>query len=232
MGPDLRFCERIDTLLTAPRNDFQSVSWNNEIASSTYRLQNPGKVIIKVINRFGCPEADSIDVRLYPNPRVNLGSDTLVCLSVHPVLDAGGGMEWYRWQNGTTDRTYKAIDPGTYWVKVKDANGCFGTDTVTINKRGDLYPSTLFMPNAFTPDGNGINDFYPLNKIPKVGTLYSVKLYNRWGEKIADLQSPDMNWDGNINGVPAPEGAYVYLATWIGCDNERRTLRGSFHLLR
>ena len=126
-------------------------------------------------------------------------------------------MEWYRWQNGTSERTYKAIDPGTYWVRVKDRNGCFGTDTVTINKRGDLYPSNLFMPNAFTPDGNGINDYYPMNKFPKVGALYNVKLYNRWG---------------NINGVPAPEGAYVYLATWIGCDNERRTLRGSFHILR
>jgi gliding motility-associated-like protein len=171
-------------------------------------------------------------VLLYPNPRVHLGNDTLVCLSVHPLLDAGGGMEWYRWQNGTTGRTYKAIDQGTYWVKVKDANGCFGTDTVTINKRGDLYPSTLFMPNAFTPDGNGVNDFYPMNKFPKVGALYNVKLYNRWGEKIIELESPDLNWDGNINGVPAPEGAYVYLATWIGCDNERRTLRGSFHILR
>lgn len=232
LGPDLRFCEKIDTLITAPRNDFQSVSWNNEIAGNVFRLQKPGKVIIKVINRFGCPESDSFTVRLFPNPRINLGNDTLVCLSVHPALDAGGGMEWYRWQNGTTDRTYKAIDPGTYWVKVKDANGCFGTDTITINKRGDLYPSMLFMPNAFTPDGNGVNDFYPMNKFPKVGTLYNVKLYNRWGEKIVELESPDVNWDGNINGVPAPEGAYVYLATWIGCDNERRTIRGSFHILR
>jgi len=232
MGPDLRFCERIDTLISAPRSDFQAVSWNNEIAGSTFRLQKPGKLLINVINRHGCPESDSINVRLYPNPRVNLGNDTLVCLSEHPVLDAGGGMEWYRWQNGTSKRTYKAIDPGTYWVKVKDANGCFGTDTVTVNKRGDLYPSTLFMPTAFTPDGNGINDFYPMNKFPKVGTLYNVKLYNRWGEKIAEMKSPEINWDGNINGVPAPEGAYVYLATWIGCDNERRTIRGSFHLLR
>jgi len=232
LGPDMRFCERIDTLLTAPRSDFQSVVWNNEVTGNTFRLQKSGKLTISVINRFGCPESDSINVNLFLNPRVNLGNDTLVCLSVHPVLDAGSGMEWYRWHNETTERTYKAIDPGTYWVKVKDANGCFGSDTVTINKRGDLYPSTLFMPNAFTPDGNGINDFYPMNKFPKVGTLYNVKLYNRWGSKLIELESPDVNWDGNINGVPAPEGAYVYLATWIGCDNERRTISGSFHILR
>ena len=141
-------------------------------------------------------------------------------------------MEKYQWQDGTNGLSYKAIDPGTFWVKVKDKNGCYGSDTVTINKRGDLYPSMLFMPNAFTPDGNGINDLYPLNKFPKMGSLYNVKLYNRWGEKLVELTTPDVNWDGNINGVAASEGAYVYLATWIGCDNVRRTIRGSFHLLR
>jgi gliding motility-associated-like protein len=232
LGPDMRFCERIDTLITAPRNDFQSVTWNNEIVGNSYRLKEPGKLIISVINRYGCPESDSIQVRLFPNPRINLGNDTVVCLSVHPVLYALPGMEKYQWQDGTNGLSYKAIDPGTFWVKVKDKNGCYGSDTVTINKRGDLYPSMLFMPNAFTPDGNGINDLYPLNKFPKMGSLYNVKLYNRWGEKLVELTTPDVNWDGNINGVSASEGAYVYLATWIGCDNVRRTIRGSFHLLR
>ena len=232
LGPDMRFCERIDTLITAPRNDFQSVTWNNEIVGNSYRLKEPGKLIISVINRYGCPESDSIQGRLFPNPRINLGNDTVVCLSVHPVLNALPGMEKYQWQDGTNGLSYKAIDPGTFWVKVKDKNGCYGSDTVTINKRGDLYPSMLFMPNAFTPDGNGINDLYPLNKFPKMGSLYNVKLYNRWGEKLVELTTPDVNWDGNFNGVAAPEGAYVYLATWIGCDNVRRTIRGSFHLLR
>ena len=232
LGPDMRFCERIDTLITAPRNDFQSVTWNNEIVGNSYRLKEPGKLIISVINRYGCPESDSIQVRLFPNPRINLGNDTVVCLSVHPVLNALPGMEKYQWQDGTNGLSYKAIDPGTFWVKVKDKNGCYGSDTVTINKRGDLYPSMLFMPNAFTPDGNGINDLYPLNKFPKMGSFYNVKLYNRWGEKLVELTTPDVNWDGNFNGVAAPEGAYVYLATWIGCDNVRRTIRGSFHLLR
>ena len=88
------------------------------------------------------------------------------------------------------------------------------------------------MPNAFTPDGNGRNDVYPDNKYVNIGSLYNVKLYNRWGEKIADYASPSINWDGNIKGVPAQEGVYIYMVNWIGCDNEFHTLRGSFHLLR
>ena len=232
LGPDLRFCERIDTLLLAPRNDFQSVVWNSEVPAFSFRLNKPGKVRISVVNRFGCPESDSLNVFLFPNPRINLGNDTLLCLSVHPTLNAGPGYRSYIWNTGGRNQTWLADDPGTFWVTVTDNEGCKGSDTIRIEKRGDLYPSLLFMPNAFTPDGNGINDFYPMNKFPALNSFYNVKLYNRWGEKLADLNSPNINWDGKINGVDAPEGAYVYLATWIGCDNVRRSMYGSFHLLR
>lgn len=232
LGPNLRYCERIDTIITAPRNDFRRVVWNNDVVSNSIRLNAPGKLYISVTNRFGCPEQDSIAVLLFPNPRIYLGPDTLVCLSIHPVLDPGPGMSSYRWQNGTTDRIYVARDPGTFWVTVKDPEGCLASDTIVINKRGDLYPSILFMPNAFTPDGNGINDKYPMNKFPDLGTYYNVKLYNRWGEKLAELNTPGADWDGTINGVQVPEGVYVYLASWIGCDNVRRTMRGSFHVMR
>jgi len=77
-----------------------------------------------------------------------------------------------------------------------------------------------------------LNDLYPINQFKVKGSLYTVKLYNRWGEKLADYTSPDMNWDGTINGIQAPEGVYVYTVNWIGCDNYMRTLTGDFTLLR
>lgn len=232
LGPNLKFCEVIDTVITAPRNDFLSVTWNSDVTGNNYRLTRPGKLTIDVVNRFGCPETDSLVAFLFANPVINLGADTVVCLSVNPRLDAGPGMQEYWWSNKDRNQVTFATEPGQYWVRVKDVTGCLGSDTVTINKRGDLVPSVVFMPNAFTPDGNGINDFYPQNKYINIGSLYLVKIYNRWGEKLAELASPDFNWDGTINGNPAPEGVYVFLATWIGCDNQRRTLRGDFHLLR
>jgi gliding motility-associated-like protein len=88
------------------------------------------------------------------------------------------------------------------------------------------------MPNAFTPNGDGRNDMYPMNQYMVKGSLYNVKLFNRWGEKIAEFTNPDMNWDGNINGKPASEGVYIFIAYWIGCDNEKRSLQGNFTLLR
>jgi gliding motility-associated-like protein len=136
------------------------------------------------------------------------------------------------WQDGKNERFHTALDQGLYWVEVKDFKGCRARDSVFIAKDPNLYSSMVFMPSAFTPDGNGINDWYPNNQFVAIGSLYEVKLYNRWGEKIAEYFSPNSNWDGTINGNPAPEGVYVYLATWIGCDNIRRSLRGDFHVLR
>ena len=125
-----------------------------------------------------------------------------------------------------------AYDSGVYWVRVKDVEGCVSVDSINMKKRKDLFPSNIFMPNAFTPNGDGRNDQYPLNQYQVKGALYNIKIFNRWGEKMMELNSPDINWDGNINGKPAPEGVYIFMAYWIGCDNEKRSLQGNFTLLR
>lgn len=232
LGPDLRYCNTIDTFLDISGKGFKKIIWNSEVSGEKYHLTEPGKIVVTLNNRFGCPESDSLWVYLFPNPGLDLGSDTLVCLAINPVLDAGPGMVYYKWQDGKNERFYTVYDKGLYWVEVMDAEGCRSRDSVFIDKNGDVFPSLVYMPNAFTPDGNRINDLYPDNKYTDIGTLYNVKLYNRWGERIAEFQSPNLNWDGNINGNPAPEGAYVYLVTWIGCDNKRRSEHGSFHLMR
>ncbi len=232
MGPDLRFCSGIDTTLTVNQKGLSNVVWNNEILGPNFRLTKPGKVKAEWVNSQGCYEADSLMVSLFPLPGLNLGSDTVLCLSENPTLDAGPGMAVYRWSTGASTQRIVAYDSGQYVVWVKDQEGCWNSDTVWIDKKKDLFPSVIYMPTAFTPNGDGRNDFYPMNQYKVKGSLYNVKLYNRWGEKLAELKSPDFNWDGRINGEEAPQGVYVYLATWIGCDNERRTLMGNFTLLR
>lgn len=232
LGNDLRFCENIDTTLNINLKGASKIRWNKEIIGSSFQLKKPGKVFVELLNQYGCPEMDSIFVNLYYNPSVNLGGDTTLCLSENPILNAGSGMRSYRWHDGTKEQYKVAYDSGIYWVKIVDQNGCIATDTLILNKRKDLYPSIIWMPNAFTPNEDGRNDLYPDNHYKVNGAFYEVKLYNRWGERIAEYNSPEFNWDGNINGSPAPEGVYVYTVFYIGCDNEKRYLYGNFTLLR
>ena len=232
MGKDLRYCEKIDTTLTITLPNVTKIVWNKEVTGPMFRLTAPGKVVVELHNSNNCPEKDSIDVKLFPNPIVNLGPDTSLCLSETPTLDAGAGMISYLWNTGATSQKIIGYDSGLYWVKVKDLEGCVNRDSVNLNKRKDAFPSNIFMPNAFTPNGDGRNDMYPTNQYMVKGSLYNVKLFNRWGEKIAEFTNPDMNWDGTINGKPAAEGVYIFIAYWIGCDNEKRSLQGNFTLLR
>lgn len=232
LGKNLRFCNAIDTMLNIANPKFSNIVWNGEVQGPDFHLSDFGMVGVNLLNQYGCPESDSILVQLFPNPALKLGADTTVCLAINPVLDAGFGMRSYKWMDNSDERFKVAYDTGLYWVEIMDAEGCKSRDSLFIHKDANLFPSLIYMPTAFTPDGNGRNDLYPDNKYKGIGTPYNVRLYNRWGEKIGDYDSPELNWDGTIKGNPAPEGVYVFVVNWIGCDNQIHSLRGTFHLLR
>jgi gliding motility-associated-like protein len=59
-----------------------------------------------------------------------------------------------------------------------------------------------------------------------------MKVYNRWGEKLWEANKPALNWDGRIKDQIVPEGVYIYMVNWIGCDNRRRSLSGNVSVLR
>lgn len=228
---NLKFCDLLDTTVTFVGKGFKTVTWNG-VPGESYRITTPGTVNVNITNSNGCPETGSFTVNLFNKPNLNLMADTTVCLSVNPVLFAGLGMQSYKWNDGSTGPSVIAENPGLYWVEIKDVNGCRNRDSVMINKNGYIFPSMVYMPTAFTPDGNGVNDLYPNNKYVNIGSLYNVKLYNRWGEKMAEFNNANLNWDGTFNGKEAPSGVYVYLVTWIGCDNQRHAMRGDFTLFR
>jgi len=113
-----------------------------------------------------------------------------------------------------------------------DHNGCINGDTIEIFKDPNALPSDLFMPNAFSPNGDGLNDVYPNNQYQDIGVEYNLKIFTRWGEKLEDFNSPNYSWDGIYKGEPMAEGVYIYLVNWIGCDNKRRQKSGNVTLLK
>lgn len=84
--------------------------------------------------------------------------------------------------------------------------------------------SEIYLPNAFTPDGDGINDIFKavLNFIPEE---FLMIIYNRNGIKIFQSKDPDEGWDGRINGVKAPEGVYMYYAEYKPFNGVRKSLK-------
>ncbi len=82
------------------------------------------------------------------------------------------------------------------------------------------YLPTLWIPTAFTPNGDGLNDVF---KVTGIGIkFFSLNIYNSWGEHLYQSTDPNKGWDGTFNGKTAPEGVYLYIIE--ATNNENKTL--------
>ncbi len=90
--------------------------------------------------------------------------------------------------------------------------------------------SSLFAPNAFSPDGNGINEVFAPN-----GQFiydYQIEIYNRWGERVFESSTCFDGWNGNYAGMQSDESVFYYRITAFGADGKTYLLKGSISLLR
>jgi gliding motility-associated-like protein len=231
LGPDTFYCGPVNRLLS-PQYDYTSYLWNNEVTTKTYLADKPGLFHVTIVSKEGCIASDSIFLTQYPAISGGLGDDTTICLSSKFNLFASDSMTEYLWNTGSNTRDILVKDAGTYSVWVKNANGCEERDTIQIFEDPNALPSELFMPNAFTPNDDFVNEVYPGNKYTDPGADYLFRVFNRWGEKIFESNSPNEQWDGRIKGNWAQQDVYVFYVKYVACDEIERTFRGTFHLIR
>lgn len=115
-----------------------------------------------------------------------------------------------------------------YTVLAYNRFGCTATEEVNINV---IYTPKLFMPNAFSPNGDGLNDVFKLENI-QYERLISFRVFNRMGKEVFHSSNPDKGWDGLIEGQPAPQDVYFYMIQIVMPGSEIRTLKGDVTLMR
>ncbi|MBK7871705.1 MAG: gliding motility-associated C-terminal domain-containing protein [Saprospiraceae bacterium] len=125
----------------------------------------------------------------------------------------------------------------TYTVNV--AQGiCTAQDTVTLFVRN--CDPVVFLPNAFTPNGDGINDIWRIrsNSInllkPEAGGSTYLVVYNRWGQKVFETRDPEVGWNGKFNntGAQLPPDAYGWIVQTVCPTGQRYEAQGNVTLLR
>ena len=179
-----------------------------------------------IVNNNNCNGSDTINLNTIAKPIVSLGNDTIMCPGEIIILSPGTGFSQYHWSDGSSLSNMIVHNPGTYSVTV--FNGlCSATDAVFI----DECSSEIWVPNVFTPNGDGINEsFFPVcTNIDKI-TLY---IYNRWGNQLYEGSGTSAKWDGKYKGELCPDGVYYYLIEYEHKGNTRgmRQLHGSVTLL-
>jgi gliding motility-associated-like protein len=109
----------------------------------------------------------------------------------------------------------------TITLTVYDSFGC----QKSISKKTKIYPSCILdLPNAFSPNGDGHNDFfYPLNAVKAQQLEFFI--YNRWGQLMYKTNNWKEGWDGRFNGLPQPSGTYVWMLRYRDRDTQKQIFR-------
>ncbi|MBP6873028.1 MAG: gliding motility-associated C-terminal domain-containing protein [Bacteroidales bacterium] len=170
-----------------------------------------GLYTLLATDRVGCTDQKSIELIVSENPIAAFhGTDTLE-LHTGDVLNAGTGLSSYLWNTGDSTESIVINGEGMYKVEMESPVGCLGSDSVYVKLTSEEIPEThLFIPNAFTPDGDGVNDtflaLYSGNDI----SHFTMDVYDRWGGRIFRSENILVGWDGKKNGKECPGGVYVY----------------------
>ena len=169
-----------------------------------------------------------------PLYQFSLGTDTTVCDSTAYRLHATTvGVLSYLWQDGSSDSVYTATKNGSYRVTLTDPLGCTVTRSVKV-QFVSCSTCRFYMPSAFTPNHDGINDlFRPLTYCTQLPLeQFHLILYNRWGQAVFESSNPAVGWDGTFKGMEAPVDVYVYVVEYAFFDSKPARLTGTVALIR
>lgn len=181
--------------------------WNDGTTGSVYTAITAGSYWVKM--SFGdCTDTDTIRVRSKPIPDFSLGRDTTICYGEELILEAPLNADSYEWQNGSTSRKFKVVEEGAYSVIVTLDN-CQGEDKIKVSMEDcECIP---FVPNAFSPNGDGLNDvFNPFFKCGNLDLQFRISIFNRWGQRVFYGHNMNDTWDGTFNGKAVEVGTYFY----------------------
>ncbi len=144
-----------------------------------------------------------------------------------------GKFDGFIWNDGITQTDRFLTNQGTYILQASYQNNCKISDTFTLVNK-NCNPCHFWLPDAFTPDENTRNEVFKLSS-DCVAKMVRLSIFNRWGDKVLDITSPDPAWDGKFLGEPASQGFYIYkceiLYEYNG-QNVRKILNGTVTVLR
>ncbi|NVN93639.1 MAG: gliding motility-associated C-terminal domain-containing protein, partial [Bacteroidetes bacterium] len=171
---------------------------------------------------------DDVSVCECENLKPKFNKDTTLCFGQQLLLKANIPKEVdsvnYTWQDSSKNSTFLVTQPGTYWVSayIEDYKITV-CDSITVNY-ADCTSPTLWIPNSFTPNGDGLNDKFEYANAENY--IIKTYIYNRWGQMVFEGQNTNF-WDGTFKGKIVPLGVYAYtIEAMDKRSNEKKVYSG------
>lgn len=236
-----KICEGSSVNLSATGNG--TYEWSPATGLSNPFIANPvanpaDSIQYKVLltNIYGCKDSALVDINVFKNVKVNAGADKTILFGDTVLLDGNvqGTAVDYKWSSAGTINNTTVLRPAvyptvetSYTLNAVSIVGCgSGSSTVTVHVYKDI-----FMPTAFTPNADGINDIYHVFTLDNY-KLISFTIFNRLGGKVFSTSNANAGWDGTFKGQPQETGQYVYYLEMKHPSGKKITRKGSILLIR
>lgn len=199
---------------------------------------NPKPVIIKTshtdnsqepINQTTVAKPEPIKHEIKIDTNIIFSSDPTICFGENARLNVDGG-EYYLWSNGSGSNaiTVEPVNNSTYSVTVTDKYNYQHVHEFSVSI--DKECTTIYLPNAFTPNGDGNNDIF--KALGENILEFSMQIMNREGRIIFTTNDINTGWDGTFNGNPLPSQVYIYSIVYKNGRGVHNTLKGQVTLIR
>jgi gliding motility-associated-like protein len=196
-------------------------------------------LVVTDVNGCRSLNDNSVTVTITPTAKIFAGNDTAVVIGQPLQLNAidinNSGFTQYTWSPPTGLNDPYINDPVanitgdiTYTIVASTPDGCEGADTISIKAYAF---SDIFVPNAFTPNGDGRNDLLRAVLIGIKEFKYFA-VYNRYGQQIFYSNNPSAGWDGKVNGTPQNTNTFVWMAAGTDYNGNAIFRKGTVVLIR
>ncbi len=209
-------------------------TWSTGLQGQTLSTSQSGSYVVTVTDiTNGCSASAQAQVTAFVQPPVVLISGNTVLTEQQPattltVVSGGAGIS-YQWSTGTSGNAISVTEPGPYTVTAFE-NGCTANASVVITR---VINHHLYVPNAFTPNGDGKNDFFQLYGDLEHIAFLEMQVFNRWGEKVFESNDHQFQWDGAYKGLAQTGAVFVWVLKIAYTDGQTETVRkGSVTLFR
>jgi len=225
LGADTTLCPGDSIVLSVSGDGFM---WQDGSTLPVYTVNTDGRYIV-AIDKDGCQFSDTINVSVYRDVARITPDDTVVCQGQKVLLQGISNPAGdFLWSTGSSSSSIEVDATGYYMAQIENICGQFTDTAYVVVQNCDCRPA---LPNAFTPNGDGLNDIF-IPKLDCFAGAYKLGIFNRFGERVFVSFNQNAGWDGTLRNGQVDVGVYFYYLQYQTPNGELKQYKGDLTLLR
>ncbi len=217
-----------------------SYSWSNGATTASISVSPNSNASYTVAgSNSGCSNYTISNVSVTSTPTITLSPDIIITKGSNTQLNVISTSTIYSWSPATALSCITCSNPiaspivTTQYCLTSSNGSCASTSCVLVSIEPTCYSNVDYTtPNAFSPNGDGVNDEFCLKGWGECATTFYIAIYDRWGEKVFDSEDPDFCWDGKYLGVVLNTAVFVYYIKAEMINAVSITKKGNITLLK